>query len=61
MAFLTVSDDSASIEVIVFPDVYQNGARSINEDSLVMVAGKLDLQDDGSFKLIANKLLIPDL
>ncbi len=61
MAFLTVSDDSASIEVIVFPDVYQNGARSINEDSLVMVSGKLDLQDDGSFKLIANKLLIPDL
>lgn len=61
MAFLTMNDDLGSIEVIVFPDVYQNGARSIDVDSVVMVQGKIDMQDDGSFKLIANKLLIPEL
>ncbi|MCA9392182.1 DNA polymerase III subunit alpha [candidate division WWE3 bacterium] len=61
MAFLTMNDDLGSLEIIVFPDVYQNGARSIDVDSVVMVQGKLDAQDDGSFKLIANKLLIPEL
>jgi DNA polymerase-3 subunit alpha len=61
MAFLTITDDSGILEVIVFPDVYQNGARKIEEDSMIMVYGKIDQQDDGSYKLIANKLLIPEL
>ncbi len=61
MAFLTVNDDSGSIEIVVFPDVYQNGARSISVDSIVLCQGRISKQDDGSYKMIANKLLVPNL
>lgn len=60
MAFLTLSDETGTIELIIFPDVYQNGARQIGEDSVILAQGKLDSQDDGTFKLITNKIFIPE-
>lgn len=61
MCFLTLNDEIGNVEVIVFPDVYQNGARQITEDTVLLVNGKIDLQDDGTYKVIANRLLIPNV
>ena len=61
MCFLTLQDQSGTVEAIVFPDTYQNGVRQVIEDSLVIIQGTLDVQDDGSFKLLTNKLLIPSI
>ncbi|NTV30902.1 DNA polymerase III subunit alpha [candidate division WWE3 bacterium] len=61
MAFLSVTDSTGNIEIIVFPDVYQNGARQIEEDTILLAKGKLDVQDDGSFKMIAKQLFVPNL
>lgn len=61
MAFITINDDLGSLEAIAFPDIYQNGVRSVGTDTIILVQGKLDQQDDGAYKLIADKILVPNL
>lgn len=61
MCFLTLQDQTGTIEAIVFPDTYQNGVRNVMQDTIILIQGQLDEQDDGTFKLLAHKVLIPTL
>ena len=61
MAFLSLTDQTGNLEIIVFPDVYQNGARQIEEDTVLLAKGTVDVEDDGSFKMIAKQLFVPNL
>lgn len=60
MAFVEIADLTGKIEAILFPDIYQNGARKVSEDSLVIMHGRLDNKDEQGLKLLVDKLLIPE-
>ena len=52
MAFLTIEDETSELEVVVFPNVYQENNALIREDEVVLVAGKVEDE-----KIIANNLV----
>ena len=58
MAFLSLEDESAEVEAIVFPDVYSEAKDLIAEDEVVLIKGKINEEA----KLIANQVsdLSPD-
>lgn len=52
MAFLTVEDLYGSIEVVVFPDVYQREREKIEEDAPLLIRGSLQVSDAEDLKII---------
>lgn len=46
MAFIAVEDDFDSIEVIVFPKLYSRVKETITKDSVVLVRGRLEEQEE---------------
>jgi DNA polymerase-3 subunit alpha len=46
MAFLTLEDEGGSLEVILFPEVYRQGARSLSEDGPVVIRGKIETAEE---------------
>lgn len=54
-ATFVLEDLSATIEVIVWPDVYQNVYATLNSQDPVLIGGKLDVSDERRL-LIANKV-----
>ena len=62
MAFVTVEDGTASIEVIVFPKVLAEYGHLLITDSPVALAGKLSVKDEDEPKLLMSEgvLLSPD-
>ncbi len=45
MAFLTLEDVAGRVDVIVFPDVYREGAHFLHEEEPIVVQGRLELSD----------------
>jgi len=58
MAFVKISDLSGSIEVIIFPKIFQNGNRQISEDQVILVSGRLDNKEETDLKVIADKIVV---
>lgn len=56
MAYLRVEDLTGSIEVIVFPDLYQVTATLFDQDTPLLITGTLDHGDKGT-KLKATRIL----
>ena len=56
MAYLTLEDMYSTIEVIAFPDVYQEAQDLITQDKPVLIAGYLDKTDKGT-KVIAKQIV----
>ena len=56
MAVLTLEDRGGAVEVVVFPDAYVKCAALIEKDRLVLVRGKLEM-DEESARLLAAELL----
>lgn len=54
MAFLTLEDRTAAVEVVVFPRVFAAHRELLAGEKLVVLEGKLDLQDE-SVKLLASR------
>ncbi len=54
MAYVTAEDDSASIELVVFPRVLDQYSSYLAEDNAVLVNGKIDAREDEAPKLILN-------
>jgi len=46
MAFLTLEDEAGRIEIIVFPDVYRQGAIHLNEEEPIVVEGSLEVTEE---------------
>jgi DNA polymerase-3 subunit alpha len=57
MAFLTLEDLFGTIEVIVFPGVYDRCSSYLFEDSIITVVGKINLKEDEEPKIIAENIL----
>ncbi len=56
MAFTTIEDSTGSIEVIVFPELYDSHVRTLREGEVVFVSGKLSAKENEAPKLIADKM-----
>ncbi len=55
MLFLTVEDLEGSVEVVVFPNLYQKSRELILEDQPLRIRGRIDIKEDEA-KLIAQEI-----
>ncbi len=56
MAFVTLEDLTGAVEIIVFPTVYQKYAELLNEDSIIVVQGRLNCREDEEPKVICDSI-----
>ena len=56
MAFITVEDLVGSVEVLVFPKVYEQYRPLLEEDNKVFVEGRVSAEDDKASKLICERM-----
>jgi DNA polymerase-3 subunit alpha len=56
MAFVNIEDMFGSIEVVVFPKVYQKCSRFISEDSVVLIKGRVSVREDEQPKILAEDI-----
>lgn len=56
MAFITLEDMYGSIEVLVFPKVYEKYTKLVQEDNLILIKGRLSLREDEEPKLLAEEI-----
>ncbi len=61
MAFMQLSDFTGTLEAIIFPKIFQNGVRTIQEDQIILVHGRIDNKEEKELKLIAEKIFVPDM
>ena len=54
MAFVTLEDLHGTIEIIVFPVIYEKLMNLLNEDSVLIVKGRLSLREDQEPKVICE-------
>lgn len=57
MAFITVEDRYAEMEVIVFPKVLESCAAYLSYDTAIFVTGELSVREDEAPKLLARTIL----
>lgn len=56
MAFITIEDLYGTAEVIVFENAYLNAGKSLVEENIVMVEGRLSIREDDTTTIIANEI-----
>lgn len=56
MAFVTIEDLYGMAEIIVFENAYINAGKSLVEESIVMVEGRLSIREDDATTIIANEI-----
>ncbi|EIV99452.1 DNA polymerase III subunit alpha [Thermoanaerobacter siderophilus] len=56
MAFVTIEDLYGTIEVIVFPTVYEKYSSIIKEDNPVVVRGKVSLKEEEEPKILCDEI-----
>lgn len=56
MAFLTLEDLMGTVEVVVFPQIYQRYRQWLEEDNKVFIKGRADMSEEGG-KLICEQVI----
>ena len=56
MAFVTIEDLYGQAEVIVFENAYMKAGKSLIEENIVLVDGRLSIREDDSSTIIANDI-----
>ncbi len=56
MAFVRLEDLTGSVELVVFPDLYEKSGELLLEDSMVVVAGRTDVKEEEDIKILAEAL-----
>ena len=56
MAFVTIEDLYGTAEVIVFENAYLKAGRSLVEENIVLVDGRLSIREDDTTTIIANDI-----
>lgn len=57
MAFVNVEDKSGTIEVVVFPKIYEEYKTLLETDSVLIISGKISVKEDEPPKLICDKII----
>ena len=56
MAFVTIEDLYGTAEIIVFENAYLNAGRSLMEENIVVVEGRLSIREEDTTTIIANEI-----
>ncbi len=56
MAFVTLEDFHGTVEVVVFPDLYESCTECFRNDAMVMIAGKFERKEERP-KILAEKVI----
>ena len=56
MAFVTIEDLYGTAEIIVFENAYLKAGKSLIEENIVMVEGRLSIREDDTTTIIANDI-----
>lgn len=56
MAFIAVEDLYGTIEVIVFPKVFQRYKNLVNEDNMILIKGRLSIREDEQPKVLCESI-----
>ncbi|MCI9135402.1 MAG: DNA polymerase III subunit alpha [Lachnospiraceae bacterium] len=56
MAFLTLEDLVGTVEVIVFPNVYERQSGLLNEDAKIFISGHVSAEEEKASKLISDRI-----
>ncbi|MDW5299668.1 MAG: OB-fold nucleic acid binding domain-containing protein, partial [Sedimentibacter sp.] len=56
MSFITLEDLYGTVEVIIFPKVYENCKEILYEDNIVLIEGVINAAEEEAPKLIGNKI-----
>ncbi len=56
MAFVTIEDLYGTAEIIVFENAYLKAGKSLVEENIVMVDGRLSVREDDTTTIIANEI-----
>ncbi|MHA6251445.1 DNA polymerase III subunit alpha [Oceanobacillus sp. CAU 1775] len=46
MAFLTLADENSTIDAVLFPDLYREEKRWLEEEMLIFIKGKIEMRND---------------
>jgi len=57
MAFLNVEDKSGSIEVVVFPTIFNTYASLLKTDSVLLLSGKISIKEDEPPKILLDSIV----
>ncbi len=58
MAYLTLMDADASLDVVVFPDLFDANQEKLKKDSLLVIKGQIETDDyAGGFKMVAEQIM----
>ena len=57
MAFLTIEDLSATMEVLVFPKLLAEGKEYLRDNAVVVISGKCSFKEDEGTKLLADNIV----
>ena len=60
MAIINLEDMTGTVEVLIFPRDYEKYRTVINEDSKILISGRVSADEDRGTKLIAQKILLFD-
>jgi DNA polymerase III subunit alpha len=56
MCFVTIEDIFGSVEIVVFPKVYQKWSKFIQEDSVVVIKGRISVREEEQPKILADSI-----
>ena len=60
MAFAKLEDMTGSIEMVIFPSVYEKYRRILDEDVVIITEGKLSSKDGVEYNLLVDKMRLPE-
>ncbi len=56
MAFVKLEDLTGSVELVVFPDLFDKHKELLQEDNLLLVEGRTDLKEEEDVKILAENI-----
>ena len=56
MAFLQLEDLVGTVEIIVFPNIYERTASFIREDAVIAVSGSINFKEEEVPKILADRI-----
>ena len=57
MAFLQLEDLVGTVEVVVFPNVYERNQAALTEEAKIFISGHVSAEDDKASKLICDRII----
>jgi DNA polymerase III subunit alpha len=56
MAFVRLEDLTGSVELVIFPDIYERQSAMLVEDNLLLIEGRTDLKEEEDIKILVENI-----